>query len=77
MPKIYTANDLISFIYNETSTEQSIHVEHLLKHNVKAKEEFDVLKETIDMLDAESLDPHPTSLKIIMEHSAKNAKELI
>jgi hypothetical protein len=77
MSEIYTANDLLKFLFNETTAEESLHIQHLLKHNVQATEEFQQLKETLSRLDQESLDPHPTSVKLILEHSAKNTKELI
>jgi hypothetical protein len=77
MSEIYTANDLLRFMFNETSAEETIHIQHLLKHNTQAKEEYDGLKEMLAKVEESSLDPHPTSVKLILEHSAKNTKELI
>lgn len=77
MSEIYTANDLLRFMFNETTDEEAVHIQYLLNHNVKAKEEYENLKEMLGKVDESSLDPHPTSVKLIMEYSAKNAKELI
>jgi hypothetical protein len=77
MSEIYTANDLLRFIFNETSAEESIHIQHLLKHNLQAKEEYDGLNDMLAKVEESGLDPHPTSVQLILEHSAKSAKELI
>lgn len=77
MSEIYTANDLIRFIYQETSPAETANIQHLLQHNAQAKEEYLQLQETLKMLDDVALDPHPTSISIIMEHSHKQAAELI
>jgi hypothetical protein len=77
MSEIYTANDLLRFLFNETTAEESLHIQHLLKHHQKASEEYQQFKEMLGKLDEESLLPHPTSIQLIMEHSAKNTKELI
>lgn len=77
MSEIYTANDLLRFMFNETTAEESVHIQHLLKHNIQAQEEYNGFQEMLTKLEENSLDPHPTSVKLIMEHSAKSAKELI
>jgi hypothetical protein len=77
MSEIYTQDDLIRYIYNETSAEENQHIQHLLQHNLAAKEEFESLKEMVGALDNASLEPDPTSIKIIMEHAHKQTEELI
>jgi hypothetical protein len=77
MSEIYNQDDLIRYIYNETSAEENLHIQHLLQHNLSAKEEYESLKEMIGTLDNASLDPDPTSIQIIMEHAHKQTEELI
>jgi hypothetical protein len=77
MSEIYTANDLIRYIYQEITAEESLHIQHLIQHNLSAKEEYESLKDMIGLLDDVALDPSPTSIQIIMEHAHKHDAELI
>jgi hypothetical protein len=69
MSEIYTANDLIRYIYNETSASENIHIQHLIHHNAQAEEEYKELKATINSLETVSLDAHPTTIQLILEHA--------
>jgi hypothetical protein len=75
MRKIYT-DDLIRFIYNETTIEQNKFICLSLQSNPTLKSECELLKESIHQLDAISLLPHPSSIKIIMEESFKQSAEM-
>ncbi len=75
MRKIYT-NDLIRFIYNETTIEESNPIRLSLQLNPMLKAEYELLKESINQLDSISLLPHPSSIKIIMEESFKQSAEM-
>ncbi|MES2779385.1 MAG: hypothetical protein V4651_05750 [Bacteroidota bacterium] len=74
MSEIYTANDLIRYIYEETSAEENVHIQHLIQHNLKAAEEFKELLSTIGSLEQVSLNAHPTSIQLILEHSHHQAE---
>ena len=74
MSEIYTANDLIRFIYKETSAEENIHIQHLIQHNIQAAEEYKELLITVDALSEVSLNAHPTSIQLILEHSHHQAE---
>lgn len=74
MSEIYTANDLIRFIYKETSAEENIHIQHLIQHNLQAAEAYKELLHTIGSLEQVSLDAHPTSIQLILEHSHHQAE---
>jgi len=77
MPEIYTANDLIRYIYKETTAEENLHIRHLLNHNVAAREEFDAFTEITCALNSNAINAHPTSIQLVLEHSLKQAAELI
>jgi hypothetical protein len=77
MSKIYTPNDFIRFIYQETSQAEASNIQHLVSHNVKAKEELDSLREILGMLDEVALDAHPTSIQLVLEHAHRLAEEVI
>lgn len=74
MSEIYTANDLIRYIYKETSAEENVHIQHLLQHNLRAMEEYKELSGTIGSLESVALNAHPTSISLILEHFHQQAE---
>ena len=74
MAKIYT-DDLIRFIYNETTTEESNDISVAILSNNYLMAEYESLSETISQLDSISMIPSPTSIKIIMEEARKQSAE--
>jgi hypothetical protein len=50
MSEIYTANDLLRFMFNETTAEEAVHIQHLLKHNIQAKEEYEGFQDMLTKL---------------------------
>lgn len=74
MSEIYTANDLIRYIYKETTADENVHIQHLIQHNLQAADEFKELSATIGSLDNVPLDAHPTSISLILEHFHKQAE---
>lgn len=77
MSEIYTPNDLIRYIYKETSTAETANIQHFIQHNAQAKEEYESLMETLDVLPDVSLNANPTSIQLILEYAHKQAPELI
>ena len=49
---LYTPEDLLQYLYKETSTQESIAIEKALVENWALKEKFDVLRSSIDSLDS-------------------------
>ena len=49
---LYTPEDLLQYLYKETSTQESIAIEKALVENWALKEKFEVLRSSIDSLDA-------------------------
>ena len=72
MPQKFTPENLIALLYNETTAHEKLSLINELKMNAALAEELNDMAETIGMLDEIGFDPHPTSIAIIMEHSAKN-----
>ena len=77
MSKIYTSNDFIRFIYQETSQAEASNIQHFISHNLQAKEELDSLREILGMLDEVDLDAHPTSIQLVLEHAHRLDEEVI
>jgi hypothetical protein len=74
MAKIYT-DDLIRFIYNETTTEESNDISVAILSNNHLMAEYESLNETITQLNSISMIPHSTSIKIIMEEARRLSAE--
>ena len=62
MIKTFTQNDLIRYIYDETSQEESIEIQQALLCDGVLNDEFRSLSTTKSMLD-ELLESNPSSLK--------------
>lgn len=77
MSKIYTANDLIRFIYQETNVADSANIQQLITEQPECAEAFEALSDVVSMLDEVSLNASPTSIAIIMEQAHKSAAECI
>ena len=70
MRKTYTPNDLIRFIYHETSTQEEQGIVEQLMNDTALMQEYRELVKTVTALDETPAEPHPTSISIIMEYSA-------
>lgn len=69
MPKIYTPNLVIRHLYHETTPgESSLLNAECLVHN-ELQEEVLALEKVVQDLDEISLNPHPTSVRIILEYA--------
>jgi len=62
MTRTFTQNDLIRYIYDETSHEESIKIQQALLIDGGLHEEFKSLRTTVAMLD-ELIEPSNTSLQ--------------
>jgi hypothetical protein len=60
--------DLIRFLYNETSNKENLLIESALAYDFKLKEEYNSLKEAIDELKSFSLSPSEQSVNRILSH---------
>ena len=62
--------DLIRFLYNETSNKENLLIESALAYDFKLKEEYNSLKEAIDELKSFSLSPSEQCVNRILSHLA-------
>ena len=60
--------DLVRFLYNETTNSENLLIETALVYNVELKKEFDSLKCTIDELNSLSFSPSDKSIDRILSH---------
>jgi hypothetical protein len=70
-----TPNDLIRFIYRETTQEEDSNIKEWLMENTQASDLFRQLLDSIDLLKTDFLEPSETSINIILDFSKENAHE--
>ncbi|MEO5999192.1 MAG: hypothetical protein ABIN89_20630 [Chitinophagaceae bacterium] len=49
---LYTPEDLLQYLYKETSTQESIAIEKALSENWALREKFDVIRLSVDSLNS-------------------------
>lgn len=64
-----TTNELIDYLLNETQLQESVEVQHAIDTNYEVHEEFEELKESMDILDHVLMNPSNESLNVIMSFS--------
>ena len=69
MIKVFTQNDLIKFLYHETSEEESKEINKALKCDSELQALFDELKATIAQLDEAQVEPSAASVLNILSSS--------
>jgi len=70
MRKTFTPDDLIRFIYRETSEKEELAIVEQLASNPEFLNEYRQLVKTISALGDGLTEPHPTSVNIVLEYSA-------
>lgn len=72
MIKIFTENDLIRYVYNETSEVENLEIENVLLFDGETQDEYTQLAELKAQLDAVEFSPSESAVKNILT----KAKEL-
>ena len=73
MTKNFTLNDLIRFIYKETSTNETLAIEDALKYDFEFQEEYKNLLDATSNLPKVFFKPSQDSLSQILKHSRKSS----
>ena len=71
----FTPNDLIRFIYRETSPEEDIDIRQWVLEDESAANLFQQLVESKQSLDIEAMEPSETSINIILEYDRQMSGE--
>ena len=72
-----TTEDLLLFIYGETTSEQSIIIKKALENDWKLQEEYKTLLAEIGQLDELNFSPSNKVIDSILEYSKKNLEQVI
>lgn len=70
MNHTFTSEDILLYIYNETTDTQTKAIESALKTDALLKAKYNNLVEMIHSVDDFEINPSDTSVKIILEASA-------
>ena len=71
----FTPNDLIRFIYRETSSEEDMKIRLHLAEDAEFAIEFHRLIDMVTTLDQVSLEPSETSVNLILDYSREKIEE--
>jgi hypothetical protein len=72
----FTPEDLLLYLYKETSEEQTTAIEDALKQDWTLREKLAVLKTSLERLDGIKKSPRTRIVLNILNYARKNAKEL-
>lgn len=72
----YTTEDLIRYIYNETTAEQSRRIEIAIQSDWHLRDEYNALKDSMHQLDSVMEKPRPQSIAAILNY-AKTTAEVV
>lgn len=75
MTNYLTPNDLIRFIYRETTPEEDVGIKQWILEDGAASSLFQQLIESKHSLDMEEMEPSETSVSIILDFSKERAHE--
>lgn len=72
----FTPEDLLLYLYKETSEEQTTAIEYALKQDWTLREKLAVLKTSLERLDGIKKSPRTRIVLNILNYARKNAKEV-
>lgn len=71
-----TSEDLIRYLYNETSASKTARIEEALQIDSQLRDEFEKIKSTHSTLKDVSLSPRQESVNKILEYASKMHKQI-
>ena len=72
----FTPEDLLLYLYKESSEEQTTAIENALKQDWTLREKLAVLKTSLERLDGIKKSPRTRIVLNILNYARKNAKEV-
>jgi hypothetical protein len=72
-----TSEDLLLYLYGETSSQQSKTIATALQHDWDLKEKYDLLKGSMNQLDEVSYAPEQKTIDSILAYAHKSVEELV
>jgi hypothetical protein len=72
----FTPEDLLLYLYKETSEKQTTAIENALKLDWSLREKLAVLKTSLERLDGIKKSPRTRIVLNVLNHARKNAKEV-
>lgn len=69
MPAVFTKDDILRFIYNETDESERQAMEHAIQTEPVLRRRYNRLINVVNQLDSFSVEPNASSIELIMEYS--------
>jgi hypothetical protein len=74
MQKLFTPDDLVRFIYKETSPEENLAIKKAILEDMELAKTYHGMLTAREELDCLSLEPSPSSLNLILEYSKNTVR---
>ncbi|MEO6681988.1 MAG: hypothetical protein ABIN48_04105 [Ginsengibacter sp.] len=71
-----TPEDLVRYLYNETSTQKTAAIKQALQMDNNLRDEFEKLKNTYSKLEEVKLTPRAETINSILRYAAKKQNQL-
>ena len=72
MMQSYTEEDLIRFIYKEVEICEYFEIDHAIENDKNLQDEYQAIKDTVDILPKETFNPSSQSIKNILNYNKKS-----
>jgi hypothetical protein len=72
----FTPEDLLRYLYNETSTKQTEEIKHALEKDWTLKEQYETIASGQTRLEALKLSPRKKTIENILNYAEKSISEL-
>lgn len=73
---VFTTEDMIQYLYNETSTEMTLAIKSALESDWTLREKFEVIQATSKELNPVLMSPRQQSVDFILSYAEKSVEEL-
>ncbi len=77
MTLLFTQEDLVQYLYNETSNEQSVAIEEALQTDWQLREKFEELRHSMQLLDRQPESPRTQSVTNILNYARETMGETV
>lgn len=76
MMQLFTTEELLQYVYHETSPEKTAAIEAAIQNDWSLREKLDLLKTTHQQLDEVRMSPRKQTIDFILQYAEKSVEEL-
>ena len=77
MTSLFTPEELIQYLYKETSPARTAQIEEVLQHDWTLREKLEVLKNTLQMIDRPLESPRTEAVMNVLNYARESVSESV